>query len=90
MIGGMDYRHAHRIESESREAMAQTIAGESGVADLILRPTPEKNRILLAVRNFMLSDIEPDIAMTDQSLYRKLTRMRMEMTIRGWRHFFQG
>lgn len=71
------------------EALEQSLSGARGIADLILQPSVENNETLAAIRNFILSDVHPDIAMTDPSLYRKLSRLRMEMTLRGWHHFFK-
>lgn len=72
------------------EVMEQTVSASGGIAELILQPTAENNQTMLALRDFLLSDIDPDVAMTDPSLYRKLSRLRTEMILRGWHHYFKG
>ena len=72
------------------EPLEQTLSGSGGIAELILHPSVENNETLLAVRDFLLSDTNPDLAMTDPALYRKLCRLRMEMILRGWYHYFKG
>jgi len=57
---------------------------------LILHSSAENNELLVSIRDFVLSDVPTDIAMTDPALYRKLSRLRMEMILRGWHHFFKG
>jgi hypothetical protein len=77
-------------ELKMLEALEESVSGSGGIADLILHPSVENNQTLLAVRDFLLSDINPDLAMTDPALYRKLCRLRMEMILRGWYHYFKG
>jgi hypothetical protein len=85
-----EVRSSREVELDALEAMEQTLSGRGGVADLLLHPSVENNRTIAAVRDFVLSDLRPDIAMTDPALYRKLCRLRMEMILRGWYHFFKG
>ena len=78
------------IELEMLEIIEQTLLGSRGIAALILRPSAKNNEMLAAIRCFVLEDVHPDIAMTDPALYRKLSRLRMELILRGWHHFFKS
>ena len=83
-------RSPRQVELDVRAVMEATVAGDGGIAALILHRSPENIETLLALRDFMLNEINRDLAMTDPSLYRKLSRLRMEMTLRGWQHYFWG
>ena len=81
-------RSPRQVELDVRAVMEATVAGDGGIAALILHRSPENVETLLALRDFMLNEIDRDLAMTDPSLFRKLSRLRMEMTLRGWQHYF--
>ncbi len=83
-------RSSREVELDALEAIEQTVSGLGGVAELVLHRSVENNRTLCAIRDFILTDPEPDVAMTDPALYRKLCRLRMEMILRGWYGFFKG
>jgi hypothetical protein len=83
-------RSPRQTELDLIGVLEESLLGSGGIAELILHPSSENNEMLLAIRDFILSDVPPDIAMTDPALYRKLSRLRMEMTLRGWHHYFKG
>ena len=83
-------RSPRQIELDMMEVMEQSLSATKGIAELILDPTAENRETLLAIRDFMLSEVDPDLAMTDPARYRKLSRLKMEMTLRGWRRYFAG
>jgi hypothetical protein len=83
-------RSPRQIELDMIETMEQSLSASKGIAELILNPTAENRETILAIREFMLIEIDPDLAMTDPARYRKLSRLKMEMTLRGWRRYFEG
>ena len=83
-------RSPRQIELDMREVLENSLTGTGGIAGLLLRRTDENTATLQAIRKFILEDVSPDIAMTDPALYRKLSRLRMEMILRGWHHYFKG
>jgi hypothetical protein len=81
---------SREVELDALEAIEQTISGHGGVAEIILHPSVENSRTIAAIRDFVLTGVQPDIAMTDPALYRRLCRLHMEMVLRGWHHYFKG
>jgi len=83
-------RSPRQIELDVIDVLEKSLGGSGGIADLILHRSDQNNETLRAIRDFLLSDVPADIAMTDPALYRKLSRLRAEMILRGWYHFFNG
>ena len=73
-----------------RAVLEESLSGTGGIATLLFHPSTESAETLAAIRDFVLRDIDPDIAMSDPALYRKLSRLRTEMILRGWYRYFEG
>ena len=55
----------------------------SGILPLILNRSAENRQVLQHIGATVRHDVPPDLAMTDPARYRKLTRLRSELILRG-------
>jgi hypothetical protein len=83
-------RSARQLEIDVLATAEQAAAEVGIIGALIIHPTPENEELLLGLRDFVLTDVDPALAMSDPSLYLKKSRLRAELTIRGFRKYFEG
>ena len=69
------------MEAEVRE-------GGSGFPPLMKSNVEEDRRVLFQIAQIIVEDIPPQLAMTDPARYRKLTRLRTEVILRGYHGYF--
>ena len=80
---------AREAEIRALEAMdAEVREGGSGFPPLMKSRTEEDRQILFQIAQIIVKDISPQLAMTDPARYRKLTRLRTEIILRGYHGYF--
>jgi len=82
-------RGARQLEIDVLTTAEKAVATTGVLGELIIHRTPENTELLLGLKKFVLTDVDPSLAMTDPALFMKISRLRAEMTIRGWRRFFE-
>jgi hypothetical protein len=81
-------RSPREIELDGLQAMEESVQYDHGIVALLRNPTPENKATLQFIRRFILDDLDHTLAMTDPALYSKLSRLRMNLILRGWWGYF--
>ena len=82
--------HPREAEIRALEAMeAEVKECGAGIAPLIKARTPEARQILREIARTVAGDVSAQLAMTDPARYRKLTRLRTEIILRGYHDYFR-
>ncbi len=61
----------------------------TGIAALIKARTPEARAVLREIARTVVGDVPAQLAMTDPARYRKLSRLRMEIILRGYYDYLE-
>lgn len=76
--------HPRELEIRALAAMEAEVAQcGAGIAILVKARTPEASGILREIARTVVGDVPVQLAMTDPARYRKLSRLRMEIILRG-------
>jgi hypothetical protein len=82
-------RSQRQLEIDVCATAEKAVENIGVIGELILTPTPENVELLLSLKDFLATEIDPALAMTDSARFLKLSRLRAELTVRGFRHFFE-
>lgn len=81
--------HPRELEIHALDAMeAEVETSGAGIAPLIKARTPEAAATLRQIARWIAGDVPAALAMTDPARYRKLTRLRAEIILRGYYEYF--
>ena len=90
MLPTVETLHPREAELRALEAMEAEVAEcGAGIAPLIKARTPEARQILRQIERTIVGDVSVQLAMTDPARYRKLTRLRAEVILRGYHDYFR-
>ena len=89
-IPSQHHLHPREVEIRALSAMeAEVREAGAGVPPLIKSQAAEGRQVLQHIARLIVADVPPDLAMTDPARYRKLSRLRAELILRGYHSFFQ-
>ncbi len=82
--------HPRELEIRAVSAMESEVRKTgSGLPPLIKSQAAEDRLVLQHVAQMVVEDVAPDLAMTDPARYRKLSRLRTEIILRGYHGYLQ-
>ena len=82
--------HPREAEIRADEAMdAEVAESGAGIPPLIKARTDESRQVLFEIARLVVGDVPATLAMTDAARYRRLTRLRTELILRGYHDYFK-
>ncbi len=81
-------RSARQLEIDVLTTAEKAVAEVGVIGELIIHPTPENVELLQGLKALMVTDVDPSLAMADPARFLKISRLRAELTVRGFRHYF--